>query len=52
MEAGEIITNKNLRIIRPGKGLAPKYYEKLLGRKVKLKLKRGTALTWNMIEEN
>ena len=52
MEAEEIITNKNLRIIRPGRGLAPKYYEKLLGRKVNQKLKRGTALAWNMIEEN
>ena len=34
MKAGEILTKKNLRIIRPGLGLPPKYYKKLLGMQV------------------
>ena len=51
VESGEVMTEKNLRIIRPGRGLPPKYYEQLLGCKVNKKLKRGTALDWNMVKE-
>ena len=40
MEEGEVITNKNLRIIRPGRGLSPKYYEKILGQKVNHEIKK------------
>ena len=50
IESGQKLTKENLRIIRPGKGLAPKYYEELLGRKVNKNLEQGTALTWNMLE--
>jgi len=49
MKKGDILTKKNLRIVRPGLGLAPKYYETLLGRKVNKDLKKGTALNWNLI---
>lgn len=49
MRAGDIITEKNMRSIRPGLGLPPKYYEVLLGKKVKCDVKRGTALRWDMI---
>ena len=34
MEIGETITNENVRRIRPGFGLAPKYLNKILGKKV------------------
>ncbi|MDP7622435.1 MAG: N-acetylneuraminate synthase family protein, partial [SAR324 cluster bacterium] len=34
MKMGDVLNEKNLRIIRPGLGLPPKYYEVLLGRKV------------------
>lgn len=49
MKAGDIITEKNMRSIRPGLGLSPKYYDVLLGKKVKCDVKRGTALKWDMI---
>lgn len=49
MKAGDIITEKNMRSIRPGLGLSPKYYDILLGKKVKCDVKRGTALSWDMI---
>lgn len=49
MKAGDIITEKNMRSIRPGLGLPPKYYDVLLGKKVKCDVKRGTALKWDMI---
>lgn len=49
IKAGEVFTAENIRIIRPGLGLLPKYYEKVLGKKVKTDLKRGQALSWDHI---
>ena len=50
MDSGEKLTKEKIRIIRPGKGLAPKYYDELLGRRVNQNLKKGTALTWSMLK--
>ena len=44
VKEGDILTEKNLRCIRPGLGLPPKYYELLLGKKIKTSLKKGTAM--------
>ncbi len=41
---GDILTAENMQSIRPGNGLHPKYYEKILGKKVKQDIKRGTPL--------
>ncbi|RMH20461.1 MAG: pseudaminic acid synthase [Gammaproteobacteria bacterium] len=48
-KAGEILTRKNIRCIRPGFGLAPKHYESVLGRTLKIDAKKGTALSWDMM---
>lgn len=47
--AGEVITEHHVRSIRPGLGLAPKYYRSVLGRRAARALKRGTALDWTML---
>ena len=44
ISSGNKLAKDNIRIIRPGFGLAPKYYEKLIGKKIKCNLKKGTAL--------
>jgi len=44
IEAGDIFTEKNLRAIRPGFGLPTKYYDQLIGKRIKMSMKRGTAL--------
>jgi pseudaminic acid synthase len=44
VKAGEEITEKNIRSIRPGYGLHPKYYKEILGKKFEVDLKRGTPL--------
>lgn len=49
MKAGDVITEQNMRSIRPGLGLKPKYYNKVLGKKVKVDIVRGTALNYSMI---
>lgn len=47
IKAGEIFTQENLRVIRPGDGLPPKYFDMLLGRVSKKNLKRGTPLNFD-----
>lgn len=49
IKQGEKFTPDNLRVVRPGFGLAPKYYEQVLGKTAKKDIKQGTPLTWNMI---
>jgi pseudaminic acid synthase len=49
IKAGEILTNENVRAIRPGLGLPTKYLEQVLGKQVRYDLKRGAALSWSMI---
>ena len=50
MKAGDVFTEKNLRRIRPGMGISPKYYDALLGRCVKCDVKRGTPVSWDLVE--
>jgi len=47
--AGEELSTFNTRVVRPGNGLSPKYYELLMGTKIKKSAKRGTPLTWDLI---
>jgi N-acetylneuraminate synthase len=49
IKAGEVLTTKNIRIIRPGLGLQPKYFDIVLGKTAKQYLKRGTALSFEML---
>jgi pseudaminic acid synthase len=49
MKKGDVLNENNLRIVRPGLGLAPKYYEILLGRKVNMAVKMGTAMSWDLV---
>ena len=44
INAGEIFTRENTRVIRPNLGLSPKYYENILGKKAVSNLKKGTPL--------
>ena len=49
IKAGEKLTTENIRIIRPGLGLEPKYFESVLGKAAKQDLKRGMALQLDML---
>ncbi len=50
MRKGDVLSERNLRSIRPGGGLAPQYFDVLLGRKVRCDVKRGTAMKWEMVD--
>jgi N-acetylneuraminate synthase len=49
MTAGDVLTRDNLRCVRPGLGLAPKYYEQLLGRRVNRDVVKGTRMQWELL---
>jgi N-acetylneuraminate synthase len=49
LETGDVLTPKNLRAIRPGLGLPPKYVDQLLGKRVVRPVKRGTPARWDLI---
>ena len=49
MNSGDIFTKDNLRIVRPGEGLKPKYYDKVLGRKVNCDVKKGHPVSWGLL---
>lgn len=49
IKAGEVFTEKNLRVIRPGDGLLPKYYEQLIGKVANRNYQAGTPLTWESL---
>lgn len=50
IKAGEVFTEKNVRSIRPGYGLHPRYLKKILGRRATQDIKRGTPLKWSLVE--
>ena len=50
IKEGEILTNDNIRSIRPGFGLHPKYYNTILGKKVNQNLERGDRLSFEVID--
>lgn len=48
---GETITEENVRSIRPGYGLHPKYLQQVLGKRMKKDVEKGEPLSWNIVEE-
>ena len=48
MKKGDVLDKENLRIVRPGLGLPPKYHEVILGRKINRDVKKGTPVEWNI----
>ena len=50
IKAGEMLTEQNVRIVRPGSGLSPEHFENVLGMRVKHDVLRGSALTWDLLK--
>lgn len=49
MAAGDVLTPENLRVIRPGYGLPPKFYSQLLGKQVRRAVTPGTPVDWDLL---
>jgi len=50
MGAGEPFTEANVRSIRPAYGLHPRYYSQILGKHARRDIRKGTPLSWDLIE--
>jgi len=50
IKAGEELTEDNIKSIRPGYGLHPKYMKDIIGTKARKDIKKGTPLSWNLLE--
>jgi len=48
--AGEPLTEENIRSIRPGFGLHPRFLKQIIGKKARNDIKKGTPLYWSLIE--
>lgn len=51
LKSGDIITEADIKRIRPGFGLAPKYFNEIIGRTVTTDIEYGTAVTWELLSE-
>ena len=49
MKVGDVFTADNLRLVRPGFGLSPKYYELILGKHVNQDAVAGTPMSWDLL---
>jgi pseudaminic acid synthase len=49
MKEGDVFTKDNIRIIRPGLGASPQHFDMFLGKKINRSVKKGTALTFDLI---
>ncbi|MDE1947014.1 MAG: pseudaminic acid synthase [Burkholderiales bacterium] len=49
VRAGELLSPENVRIVRPGFGLAPKFFDIMMGKRVNRDLPAGTPLQWELI---
>lgn len=51
LPAGSVVAEADIRSVRPGMGLLPKHLDKLVGRRLKINVSRGTATRWDIFED-
>lgn len=51
VKKGETLTNENIRSIRPGFGMHPKFFNEMLGLKINVDVEKGTRLQTNFIDK-
>ena len=50
LKAGDVITQDAIRSVRPGYGLLPKEFQKILGKKVNTDIRKNTRTSWDVID--
>lgn len=51
LQAGQIISEQDIRRIRPGYGLSPEHYYAVIGKRVRKSVDIGEAVSWDLLEE-
>ncbi|MEW9093553.1 MAG: pseudaminic acid synthase [Clostridiaceae bacterium] len=47
---GELLTEENIKSIRPGFGMPTKYIKDVLGKKARMDIKKGTPVEWEIVD--
>ena len=50
VKQGEMLTEKNVRSIRPANGLHTKHFDDIIGKRARIDLEKGTPVSWDIIE--
>lgn len=50
IKSGEVISDANIKSIRPGNGLPTKFYSQIIGKKAKVDIKFATPMNWNLLD--
>ena len=50
IKKGDLVTSENMRSVRPGFGMHPKYYSEILGKKYNKDLTKGERINYNILE--
>ena len=50
LTAGDVVTADAVRSVRPGYGLAPKLFDRFIGKTVKQDIECGTATSWDLVD--
>lgn len=50
LNKGDVLSEDNVRSLRPGNGMHPRFYDNVIGKKVNKKIEKGTPLASDMIE--
>lgn len=51
IKKGDVFTEKNIKSIRPAYGLSPKFYNDIIGKRVNRDVKKGTPLSWELLQQ-
>jgi len=51
VKQGDVVTENNIKIVRPGFGLEPKYYSQVLGKKMNKDAIKGTPVDWDLFSD-
>lgn len=51
IKAGELLSEENIRVIRPGCGMKPKYYSRALGKRALRDIERGEPIAFGLFEQ-
>ena len=49
LKQGDLLTRENINKIRPGFGMPPKYFEDILGKKLKRDIEKGERVSWELL---
>ena len=52
LKKGDVVTDKDVKSIRPGYGLKPKFLDDIIGRKTTAEVSRGTAVQWSLVDKD